>query len=346
MGLYQANGYIDIRKILSYGMVFNWLVGARGIGKTYSALETVIEDKIQFCFMRRTKAASDKVNNADTSPFKRLNQNKGWCIYPFSEGGGIATFREGQEDENHKIKPVGKPLGISVPLSTLATLRGVDMSDVTLLLYDEFIKEPHERPIVREGEAFLNAYETLNRNRELEGEPPMKFLGMANSNDLGNPIFVHLGLVEHAIKLQQSDRDFLLLPERDTALFMPKRSPISERKANTALYRMTQNTGFRNMALKNAFYIEGEDTILSVNLQEYKPVVTVGALTVYEHKSKQEYFVSFHRSGTPDTYKAERIELLRFKNRYLWLWGEHMEKNIRFETYSALKIFEEYFKTA
>ena len=346
MGLFLESGYLNIRWILDLGYPFNFLVGARGTGKTYGGFKTVIEDDIRFMWMRRTLSAAKKVNDINTCPINELNQKEGWNIHPFPEGDGLASFREGEYDDSGKLRPKGDMLGLSTALSTLATLRGVGLTNLDLWIYDEFIKEPHERPIPHEGEAFVNAYETINRNRELQGRAPLQFLGMANSNDLGNPIFVYLGLVEYAIKLQKSAQDYMLLPDRGIALFMPHRSPISEKKAGTALYRMTQNTDFRNMALKNAFYIEGEDTILSVNLQEYKPVVTVGALTVYEHKSKQEYFVSFHRSGTPDTYKAERIELLRFKNRYLWLWGEHMEKNILFETYSALKIFEEYFKTA
>ena len=44
-------------------------------------------------------------------------------------------------------------------LSTVSNLRGFDMSDCTLLIYDEFIPEPHERPLKNEAAALFNAYE-------------------------------------------------------------------------------------------------------------------------------------------------------------------------------------------
>ena len=98
------------------------------------------------------------------------------------------------------------------------------------------------------------------------------------------------------------------------------------------------------MALHNTFRIEGEQQIGSRNLQEYRPVLTVGVLTVYEHKSREEYYVSFHKSGSGESYTDERIELLRFKDKNMWLWGAHMDRAIIFETYSAMRLFEEYFK--
>ena len=327
-------------------MPFNFIVHARGTGKTFGTLQYAVDNHIPFIYMRRTQTALDLVNNNKKSPFKPLNEKLGYNIYPFPDGSGSAVFCEGGYNKKGKLIPRGEPYGISLALSTVASVRGVGMGDYDLLFYDEFIREQHEKPMNGEGAAFANAYETLNRNRELDGDPPMLCICAANSNDLGNPIFVYFGLVEEAIKLQKSGRDFILLQDRGVGLFIPHNSPISERKKDTALYRMARNSDFQGMALRNTFMIEGEDTINSANLSEYKPLVTVGVLTVYEHKSNNTYFVSFHKSGNPEVYKNERIELLRFKARYMWLWGAHMEKTVVFETYSAMKIFEEYYKIA
>lgn len=345
MSIYLENGYLDFRKILGYGMTFNWIVGARGIGKTYGALKTCVEDHLSFVLMRRLQSVTDDINKPDFSPFIRLNADMGWNVQPFTAGKGSAMFAQAKAAEKGKIVPDGPPLGITTSLSTIAHMRGLGVDEYKILLYDEFIPEAHERPLRKEGEAFDNAYETLNRNRELEGRPPLIVLGLANSNDIGNPMFVHYGLVELAIKLQNSRSDFLLLKDRGIGLFMPKSSPISQRKADTALYRMTKGKEFRDMALRNAFMIEGADTIQSMDLHGYKPLVSVGVLTIYEARAGEGYYVSFHRSGNPPIYKAERIELLRFKNAWISLWRAHMNKLIYFETYSAMKIFEDYYKT-
>ena len=73
MGLYLPNGYVDIRWILSQGLPFNFLVGGRGTGKTYGALQVGVEAKIKFMLTRRTQAQIDIVTKNDFSPFKPIN---------------------------------------------------------------------------------------------------------------------------------------------------------------------------------------------------------------------------------------------------------------------------------
>ena len=47
MNIYQKSGYIDIRAIMAIGLPFNFIVGGRATGKTYTSLETVKEDGIK-----------------------------------------------------------------------------------------------------------------------------------------------------------------------------------------------------------------------------------------------------------------------------------------------------------
>ena len=80
MKLYQDNGYVNIRGILSEKLPFNFVVGGRATGKTYTTLETVIEDEIPFMYMRRTQSQADLINKKEFTPFKSLNRDKGWNI--------------------------------------------------------------------------------------------------------------------------------------------------------------------------------------------------------------------------------------------------------------------------
>ena len=68
----------------------------------------------------------------------------------------------------------GDVVAVGIALSVVANIRGIDFSDYDYILFDEFIPSDGERPIKREFEAFLNFYETVNRNRELEGKPAVK----------------------------------------------------------------------------------------------------------------------------------------------------------------------------
>ena len=73
MGIYLDNGYIDFSKVLSYGVPYNFMVGGRGIGKTYGALKYMIEHDIKFVFMRRTQTQLDVIRKEEYQPFKKLN---------------------------------------------------------------------------------------------------------------------------------------------------------------------------------------------------------------------------------------------------------------------------------
>ena len=57
--LLEDNMYWDINRCLSYNCLFNFIVGARGVGKTYGAKRYVIKKFIQsgeqFVYVRRYK---------------------------------------------------------------------------------------------------------------------------------------------------------------------------------------------------------------------------------------------------------------------------------------------------
>lgn len=332
MKIYQDTGYIDIAKILSLGLPFNFIVGGRATGKTYTSLQTAIEDEKKFIYMRRTQSQCDLINKPDFSPFKSLNRDHGWRIGTESLSKYNAGFYHQVEQEDRTVS-AGSPIGYTCALSTISNMRGFDASDVTLLVYDEFIPEKHERPIKNEGSAFLNAYETINRNRELTGKSPLQVLCLANANDLANPIFMELHLVRKAEQMRRKKQEVYIDKEKGVGMFILDRSPISQQKKTTALYRLTNGSNFERMSLNNDFSGEDVGRISSRPLQEYKPVVSIGEITVYSHKSNRSYYVSTHKTGSPPTFGSGDAERARFRRMYGWLWDEYMENNIEFEEY-------------
>jgi hypothetical protein len=332
MNIYQESGYIDIRKILSTNVPFIFIVGGRATGKTYTSLKTVIEDSIKFIYMRRTQSQADMINKPQFSPYKVLNTDFKWNIGVESISKYNAGFYH-QEEQDGKLICVGSPLGYTCALSTVSNMRGFDASDVDLLLYDEFIPEKHERPIKNEGAAFLNAYETINRNRELTGRKPLQVLCLANANDLANPIFMELHLVRKAEQMRRKGQEIYIDRDRGIALFILDKSPISQKKKTTALYRLTMGSNFEKMSLDNDFSGEEIGRISSRPLAEYRPIVSIGEICIYEHKSKHEYYVSTHITGSPPAFGTGDTERARFRRIYQWVWAEYMENNIEFEEY-------------
>lgn len=346
MQIYDDNGYVDIRKILSYNLPFTIVVGGRATGKTYTTLKTVVEDHITFMYMRRLQSQCDLINKPEFSPFKTLNNDMHWRISTTS----ISKYNAGfynfvLNDEGDKYVPDGLPLGYTCALSTISNMRGFDASDVKLLIYDEFIHEKHERDLKNEGDAFLNAYETMNRNRELKGQKPLQCILLANSTNMANPIFMSLGLVRVAQRMKKIGNTVYINNKRGIGIFMLDDSPISKQKAETVLYKLTEDSEFSRMSLGNEFATEEIGRVKSQELRAYKPFVAVGELCIYKHKSSNLYYCSTHKSGNPEAYGTGSTELARFRKKYYWLWQrEYMENNIIFEEYVCQILFEEYFK--
>lgn len=343
MKIYDDNGYVNIPEILKHPAVFIWIYGGRGTGKTYGTLKAMKEDSHKFIYMRRLQAQADIVKKDDMQPFKTLNDDMNWNISPFPINKYVSAFYDTGYNKDGKPIPEGESYGLLTSLSTFSNLRGVDGSDIKCMILDEFIPELNERPIKGEAEAIFNAYETINRNRELKGQDPIKFLGLANSNRIDNPIFMELKLVRLAEKLRKSGEEFYYDKKRRMLLIDLYKSKISEDKSHTALYDLTRGTEFYNMAIKNAFLNEERGRIETKPIKEYRPIVGVGEITIYKHKSNNEYYVTAFRSGSPVIYGTGERDLERFQKDYLHIWRAYMQKRVVFEEYINEILFDKYF---
>lgn len=336
--LYLKSGYLNVEKTLSYKMPYVFIIGGRGTGKTYGFLEYLIKQKIKFILIRRTQKQADFIGSAETNPFKAVNTDHHWIIEPDTVQKDLYGFYDREDDTNI-------PIGYAAALSTFSNLRGIDFSDVDLVLYDEFIPEPSERPIKNEAFALFNLLETVGRNRELSGKDPLQFVALANSNRLANPVLIALKLVTSVEGMKTRGEEFMFLPEKGVAFFMLENSAISKRKKETALYRLTAGTGFAEMATGNDFVFEDRSLVGSRPLQEYKPLCTVGELTIYKHKSSDLYYITPHRSGTPDVYGVTEVDLTRwYKKHGIKIYAKYLQRKIVFETYMCEILLQNYLK--
>lgn len=348
--LYADKDYLDFKYIYNmsekHGCSYIFIVGGRGTGKTYGALKYILSIKEKMMFMRRRQVQYDIIRTDEMNPFKALNidQNTHIKFYPITKY--TSSIFDSYYDENsEKYKPTGDSLGLAAALSTFANLRGFDGSDIDVVVYDEFIPEKHERPLKGEAKALFNALETIGRNRELQGKKPLKLLALANSEDISNPIFVSLGLVTAAEKMMESGLEVKFLHDKKIMLVIPQNSPISAQKARTALYALTQNTSFADMALHNNFVGVCKDCVESRDLREYKLNIVVGEICIYKHKSKREYYVTDHVSGVPrKIYTTSENQLKQYNLKNRDLWQAYIMNRVTFETYTLQVLFEMYHK--
>ena len=123
------------------------------------------------------------------------------------------------------------------------------------------------------------------------------------------------------------------------------RSPISEAKQNTALYKLVgEQSAFFHMSISNSFNLSDTHLIQSCKLTEYKPVVNVGEITVYQHKSNGTYYVSGHMMKTKLSFTSSAPDLERFRVKYSWLLARYLQELVYFEDYMSLALFDIYLR--
>lgn len=335
--IYQDSGYIDIESIVKTQYPFIFITGGRATGKTYTSLKYATENNIKFIYMRRTQSQADLINKSDFSPFKSYNRDTGVNIItePITKYNSAFYYGE-MAEKSDKLKPSGNPIGYTAALSTIANMRGFDASDVELLIYDEFIKEKHERPLKNEALAFFNAYESINRNRELKGGKPLQALCLSNAMSIDNDIYRHLKLVDVVDRMQKKQHSYWVDEERGILVIQLHKSPISVWKSKTALYKLTEGSDFYDMAISNDFAFEEKGNIKPQPLIEYIPKVRVGEITIYLHKSNRRVYVTKHLSGTPQKeYGTGEMEKERFRKAYFFLWSDYMCGDIWFDSYES-----------
>lgn len=336
MKRFLDSGYADIESIINLNIPFTFIVGGRGTGKTYGALKYILENNKTIMLMRRTQAQTDLINKPEFSPFKILEKDLGMTIdiKPASKYSAVIS---------RCIDDTFFTVGYTCALSTISNMRGFDASDIEILIYDEFIPEKHERPLKNEGAAFLNAYETINRNRELSGAKPVQVLALANAFDIANPLFKDLDLIRICEKMKSKNNFVYINKARGVAVIMLDGSDISKRKADTALYRLTAESEYTKMSLSNDFVYNSNENIVSMNLKEFKPVCGIDGAYIYKHKAKQLYYVSEHKSGNIPYYEQDDANIDRFKSHFgRKFYKNYMHNNFKFENMVVKSVFEWY----
>ncbi len=338
MDLYFESGFFDITKVLALKLTFNFIIGGRGTGKTYSALKYVYENNIRFAMLRRTQQQADLIGRPIFNPFNSVTDTM--TCAPLSKN--ISGFYLADEEG----RPMGSPLGYTCALSTISNMRGFDSSETRMIIFDEFIPERHERPIKNEAAAFFNAYETINRNREfgdINGEPVI-CVALANSTSIVNPIFMELKIVNKISEVRRKGKNSYINREKSFGVFLLDDSPIADMKKETSLYKMTAESAYSEMALDNSFIDLDDKFVKSQPIVEYKPLCSIGEIGIYGHKSGGRLYVSGHKSGGMETYSLQSADIERFRKRYAWFYLAFLDGIVSFETLWCKEYFRKMLK--
>ena len=327
MKLYLKSGYLNVEGLLRQSLTFNFLIGGRGTGKTYGILKYILDQHLKVFFIRRLQSQIDIISKPEFNPFNALD--RAVEIKPASKYHS-AFFRNGQ------------CIGYCAALSTFSKIRGFDASDIDIMFFDEFIPEAHERPLKNEDAALFNAYETVNRNRELDGRKPLILVCAANSNRINNEILQGFDLLPDLEKMMRKGQEVYIDQKRSILLAYLAGSPISDAKSETALYKALKGSDFEEMSIYNRFSYESA-RITSKNLGAYRILFRLGNLGFYVSRGgRTEFYVRETSEDARKIYGTTDEEIKRFRNEnpFVGLWNvkgwiiyENLDVYTRFTRY-------------
>lgn len=180
--------YYNYQRVLSYNALMTYIIGERGVGKSYGAKEFVADRFInkgkQFVYLRRYK-----------TELKEAMMKKGHPIF-FEQ---IVYNEDGTKNkkyENHKLTNKNdtmyiddKLCGFAMPLSIANILKSSTYNNVDTIIFDEFIIDKGcYHYLQNEVEQLLDVIETVGRLRDIR----IIFLG--NAISITNPYFTYFNL--------------------------------------------------------------------------------------------------------------------------------------------------------
>lgn len=245
--------YWDIKRPLSYNCLYNFIIGMRGVGKTYGSLKYAVEQCIkareegllwEFVYMRR-----------------RENELKHSTIGVAGRPGTLFKDIEREFPEhdlrakNNVLTLDGEVFGYGWQLSETHS-KSVPYPNVRLIIYDEFITAARGNSgyIKDEVTVFNEDYETIARPGSDRPRVPVLFL--SNAVSISNPFFDYYRLDRpYQGDIQRFGSHKQILVQDVTTKEM-----IRE-KAATEFYQINREGTYYNYAVENEWMLDDEDFI-------------------------------------------------------------------------------------
>lgn len=230
--------YYDYSKILSYNAFINFLVGERGVGKTYGASKFVTKSFInkdeEFVYIRRYKT---ELSKSVPEFFKPLIQNNEFPNHELTTKGG-------------KFLIDNRTAGYSMTLTTAQNLKSTNFPKVKNIIFDEFIIEEGQHHYLKnEVENFLGLIETIARMRDV------RIFMLANAVTITNPYFLYFDITLPYNTDIKTYKDGLILVQY---MYNPE---YREAKANTKFGKLTAGTEYSKYANENNFRLDNKNFI-------------------------------------------------------------------------------------
>lgn len=229
--------YYNLSKVLSYNAFINFLIGERGVGKTYSTSKFLINQFIkknyQFAYIRRYKTELKKDAPQFFDSLKKNNEFENNLYY-----------------KSEKFYCDDKLMGYAMTLTTASNLKGSNFPDVKYIIYDEFIIEDTQHHYLQnEVTMFLGLIESIARTRDIN------IFMLGNAVNIVNPYFLYFNISLPYNNDIATYKDGLILVQ-----YM-KNLEYREFKKKTKFGKLVAGTPYEEYAIDNKFQNDNKEFI-------------------------------------------------------------------------------------
>lgn len=334
--------FYNFNKIYSYNATYNFILGGRGIGKTFGAKEKVVKDAIkngnQFILLRRWKTEL-KTKDGFMADLKARGKFPEWDFRVNSSQLEFAHMATRDD-----TKRTWKVAGYFVALSTAQSLKGMSFPLVKTIIFDEFIIEKGSvQYLPNEANAMKNFYSTVDR-----WEDRVKVFFLANSVSINNPYFI-----EYDIE-PVPDKEFLSYMDGFIVCHFPDSEEFKNEVFKTKFGRFIQNTEYSDYAVGNGFKdnnqnlieFKGSEALYAFSLETKK-----GTASIWKDYDKSRYYIQERRPKTeqlftlvPENMKEGKSLLFRNDKLMQMLRTAFKNESVYFDKPKTRNIFIEIFR--
>lgn len=241
------NKYYDPNPLLSYNRILSFLIGARGIGKSYAfkkyTINRFVKHGEQFIYLRRYQSELRKIKNYFDDVKDEFPENK-------------------FEVKGREFYCDGKLMGWAIPLSSWQSEKSNAYPNVTTIVFDEFMREKdNSRYLPNEVNALLNIMDTVFRDRD-----NARCVCLSNAVTITNPYFVYFQLTPD-VNRRFSANESIVVEIPDSAEFTTYRR-------KTKFGKLIDGTDYGDMSLDNIF-TNDNDVFLERRTKESKYQFTI-----------------------------------------------------------------------
>lgn len=303
----KQHPWYNFDRLLSYGALFNFCAGGRGMGKTYDAKKRSTKKSLkseaifvqgewaspdQFVYLRRYKEELAIAKRTFFADYAHEFPDYDFRVVGWQAQASKKMERVEDEGETAAKKRVKDRrwvvIGFFIALSQAQNVKSGAFHNVTTIIFDEFIAEKGRQYLPSEAETFLGLYSTIDRNQD-----KTVVLFCANSVSIMNPYFIYWDirpdqLPEISAHLKDDEGKYGI------AVHLPEAAEFKNSVYQTRFGKIIQGTEFGDYAVENQFSDNGENLIAlkpSTARHHFNLETKYGTIAIWFDRKSQKYYV-------------------------------------------------------